>query len=488
MRSKQMARRGVYAFLGFLAVAYLTILRVYAISSGSALAETAQRQSTYQLEIATTRGTFYDCAMRPFTGEEKEYIAAIAPVTEAAASLTKILSSSGMTEIYPMLTKGTPFALSLPEFCNSSEGIDVFQVEKRYQDNQTGACVLGYLNGDGHGAAGLERAFDGYLSEDAGEISVSYKVDATGRVLLGEGRRIDDTCYKKQRGVILTLDKQIQKKAEELAEKYLKKGAVVVLEVPSGAIRAMVSVPTFSPNDVAASLSSEDSPMMNRALSAYNVGSVFKLVSAAAALESGCSPEETYVCEGGISVTGNLFRCFGGIPHGEVDMEEAIAQSCNAYFIHLMQSVPQEDFLKMAQSLGFGKSISLAPEYGSAAGTLPDESELQNARALANFSFGQGSLTATPLQIAGMVCAVASGGKYNEPYLVDGFVDSSGNVVYRRQVQEGTRVFSEKTAELLQQFMKASVDYGTGKSGKPAIGSAGAKTGTAQTGIFQEGE
>lgn len=488
MRMKKMARRAVYSFVGFLIITYLTILRVYAISIGTQLAETAQQQSTYRLSLASTRGTFYDCAMRPLTGQEQKTVAAIAPVTEAAARLSEILPSGQMAEVYPMLTKGVPFSLELPEPCASSTGIDVFQIDTRYQEEQTAACVLGYLNGEGKGAAGLEKAFDGYLSQDTGEISVSYKVDATGRILSGEGRRVDDTYYKKQRGVVLTLDLQIQQKAEELAEKYLKKGAIVVTEVPSGAIRAMVSVPTFSPNHVADSLQSEDSPMINRALSAYNVGSVFKLVSAAAALENGHSPDEIYECKGGISVTGSMFRCFNGLSHGEVTMQEAIAQSCNAYFIHLMQSVPTQKFLAMAESLGFGKSVSLAPGYASASGTLPDLEELQNARALANFSFGQGSLTATPLQISGLINAIASGGVYRQPYLVEKLVDSSGNPVWQKEQTAGTQVFGEETAELLKQFMQASVDHGTSEKGTPRIGGAGAKTGTAQTGIFEDGK
>lgn len=169
-------------------------------------------------------------------------------------------------------------------------------------------------------------------------------------------------------------------------------------------------------------------------------------------------------------------------------MKEAIAQSCNAYFIHLMQSVPASAFLDMAEKLGFGRSTVLAPDYASAPGTLPDSEELQNARALANFSFGQGSLTATPLQIAGLINAVASGGRYSEPYLVEALVDSSGNLTYQRESQEGTQAFSDETARLLQEFMEASVDHGTGEKGEPRIGGAGAKTGTAQTGVFRDGE
>ena len=93
-----MARRAVYSFVGFLIITYLTILRVYAISIGTQLAETAQQQSTYRLSLASTRGTFYDCAMRPLTGQEQKTVAAIAPVTEAAARLSEILPSGQMAE------------------------------------------------------------------------------------------------------------------------------------------------------------------------------------------------------------------------------------------------------------------------------------------------------------------------------------------------------------------------------------------------------
>ena len=247
----------------------------------------------------------------------------------------------------------------------------------------------------------------------------------------------------------------------------------------------MVSLPDFSPNDLQSALKNPDSPLLNRAISAYSVGSVFKVVSAAAALESGVSPGTTFTCTGGIEVSGGVFHCYNGKAHGTLDMQGAIAQSCNTYFVRLMQQVPNETFLSMAKSLGFGQSLTLAPGYASAAGSLPEKDELLVPRALANFSFGQGVLTATPVQIAGLMNAVASGGLYTPPGLVQGLVDENLRYVEAAKQPEAVRVMSQDTAARLRQFMGVAVEDGTAKKGKPVLGGAGVKTGTAQTGQFE---
>ncbi|HEX3037808.1 MAG TPA: penicillin-binding protein 2 [Oscillospiraceae bacterium] len=483
-----LGKRTVAYFSSFMLIMLLTVLSVYTLSNGTKLAETADRQSTYRLTLAHTRGTIYDCNKNPLIGGEKQYVAAVVPSVEGTAALNKALPKSEMALVYPMLTKGKPFSLNLPDSSVSASGIDVFSVDKRYLPNQTAAHVIGYLDGAGNGVMGIEKAFNTQLTANQGAISVLYKVDAVDRVLAGESEKIENTYNLKNSGVVLTLDRQIQDIAEKAAQKYLKTGAVVITEVPNCQIRAMASVPTFSPTDVSAALKSEDSPFVNRALSAYNVGSVFKLVSAAAALENGISPNTQYTCNGVISVSGIGFRCFNGESHGKEDMKEAIAQSCNDYFVSIMQKVPQKKFLSMAESLGFGKETVLADGYSSDPGNLPTLETLKMPRALANFSFGQGDLLATPLQINGMINAIASKGVYKEPYLVEGLVDANQNYTQKHAQQKGNSVMSENTAELLRSFMAASVDHGTSKKGKPTVGGAGAKTGTAQTGIVKDGK
>ncbi len=481
-----MGKRIAVFFGAFMLCLFISILSLYSLSSGTQLAATAARQSAYELVVANTRGTIYDCNKVALTGAGSEFIAAIAPTVEGAAALSKTLPVKTMEEIYPTLTAGKPFDIKLPKSI-TAPGIDVFQLQKRYSDTQIAAHVLGYLDGSGKGASGIEKVFNSQLTQNQGQITVTYKVDALNRVLGGESKKISDTTYLQNKGVVLTIDKSIQEISEQAAKKYLKQAAVVVTEVPSCKIRAMVSLPDFSPNDVASALKTEGSPLVNRCLAAYNVGSVFKLVSASAALEYGISPDTEYTCTGAIDVSGNLVHCFNSESHGKENMLQAIAQSCNVYFINLMQQVPQSQFLLMAQNMGFGHSFEIAPGLSSSSGNLPTLQSLKVLRALANFSFGQGDLTATPLQIAAMVNAIASGGYYTQPYLYEGIVDENLNYVAKAPAQKSTQVITDNTAKLIQQFMKASIDTGTSKKGKPANGEAGAKTATAQTGRYING-
>lgn len=468
-------------------VMFFCVLAIFNLSNGTELAQAAAQQQTCKITVASTRGTIYDCNRNALTGDGgDEYAASVVPGIETTAALSRIFPSSEMQSVYAMLTAGRPFTLMLPKKI-SVPGIDLFTLKKRYSDHQLAVHALGYLDGSGSGAAGVEKAFDKQLSGNQGKITVSYPVDAMNRVLSQQQKTISDTSGLQNSGVVLTLDKSIQTLAEQSAERYLKKGAVVVLEVPTGKIRAMVSLPTFSPNHVASVLNSSDSPLLNRATSAYNVGSVFKLAAAASALEYGISPNESFTCTGSIEVDKEIFHCFDGEKHGKENMKQAVANSCNTYFVHLMQKVPQANFLLMAQLMGFGRSFQIAPGMDSDPGVLPDLKSLSIPRALANFSFGQGDLTATPLQIAAMVNTVASGGKFTQPYLYEGLVNDKKQFTQKAQPQQSTQVMSVKTAELLQDFMKASIDVGTSRKGKPDFGTAGAKTATAQTGKFVNG-
>lgn len=483
-----LSKRAVALFSIFMLVMFLTIINIYSLSNGVQLAETAERQSTYQLTIARTRGTIYDCNKNPLTGTVKAYVGAIAPTVEGTAALNKVLPKNEMAQVYPMLTKGKPFALDFSSNSIIADGINIFSIDKRYSENQIAANVIGYLDSAGNGMLGIEKAFNRQLTENQGSISVLYKVDAFSRVLPGESKTIENTYSRKNSGIVLTIDKEIQAIAEKAAQKYLKTGAVVITEVPNCKIRAIVSVPTFSPSDIASSLKNANSPFVNRALSAYNVGSVFKLVSAAAALESGISPNTEYTCNGVIYVSGAGFHCFNGESHGKENMKDAIAKSCNAYFVNLMQKVPHEKFLSMASSLGFGKATTLAQGYKGDSGNLPTLENLRIPRALANFSFGQGDLMATPLQISGLINTICANGVYVQPYLVEGLVGENGSYTKKFAQDKGIQAMSLSTAELLRTFMEASVEHGTSQKGKPSVGGAGAKTGTAQTGIVLNGK
>ena len=265
---------------------------------------------------------------------------------------------------------------------------------------------------------------DDLLQAQGGEIAVTYQVDALGRVIAGGERLVEDTLGESQAGVVLTLDGELQKLAEE-ASADLGQGAVVITQVPDCEILALASVPDFHPDRVGEAVDREDSPLVNRAFSAYAPGSVFKLVVAAALLEQG-RPVESFPCTGSVNVNGLTFSCAGGQAHGEVDLEQALAQSCNGYFINAARSLGGQAILTMAYNLGLGEEVEFGRGLRSGAGRLPSLSSLENPRALGNFAFGQGELTATPLQLCALVNAVASEGVYATPKLLLGEVEADG--------------------------------------------------------------
>ena len=302
---KRFERRTIGLFCILMAGIIGIMGSVYRIIGDEGILAAAAQQGTYRCTIASFRGTIYDTNLQALTG---------------LGELTKLSS--------PL------------------DSEDIFWVNERYQEDQDAVHVIGYLDGDGNGVDGIEKAYNGYLA-DGGQLSAVYQVDALNQAIAGMERTIDDTSELQNKGVVLTLDKEIQEIAQEAAEKYLTKGSVLVTEIPSCEIRASVSLPTYSPYDVADTLDEKGAPLLNRAFSSYPVGSVFKLVVAAAALEKGVSTSLVYDCPGSISVDGMEFKCFNGVGHGKVDLEKAIAYSCNGYFIKLTEQMKPEELLSM---------------------------------------------------------------------------------------------------------------------------------------------
>ncbi|MCX7657895.1 MAG: penicillin-binding transpeptidase domain-containing protein, partial [Oscillospiraceae bacterium] len=248
----------------------------------------------------------------------------------------------------------------------------------------------------------------------------------------------------------------------------------------------IVSVPAFSPLNVSKSLDDPDSPLINRAFMPYNVGSVFKLVTAAAALEQGISPDLTYECTGKIDVFGQIFKCHKASGHGVLDMQGAIVNSCNTYFINLSEKLSSENFIAKASSFGFGRSIVLANGIVSEKGTLQSAEDLKNPAEKANMSFGQGVLTATPVQIAAMTSAIVNNGKFPKPQLIIGTTEDKQKVSF----YENQTAFSEATTPLialkLREFMAETVNGNAESLARPRNTTAGGKTSTAQTGRYDE--
>ncbi len=472
--------------LALLAAAVFSLSRV----SGSAeYVAAAQGQSVYQLDVAQARGMIYDCRLRSLVSEKKRWVAAVAPTIEAVGALEKATGGQYRQRLAGALEDGKPFLMELDsrDLANAVSGnpcIDLFAVPERYSEDQLAPHVIGYLDGMGSGVSGVELAMNDVLEEYAGSAAVYYQVDALGRVVAGGDRQVADTLRSSQGGVALTLDSSIQRLVQESGA-VLGKGAVVVTEVPNCEIRGLASFPSYSPGDVGSAAENGDSPLINRAFCAYAPGSVFKLASAAALLESGAALEP-YTCTGAVNAGGMLFHCFDGKAHGTVDLKAALEKSCNCYFINCARFLGGQSVLNMAYNLGLGAEQEFGRGLFSEAGSLPEASSLANARALANFGFGQGELSVTPVQMCGMINAIASGGVYASPKLIAGTVDRELELTEVHPVTDKSlQVMSAAASRTLRGCMEGTAKEGTGVPGAPDNCAAGIKTGTAQTGAYR---
>ena len=288
-------------------------------------------------------------------------------------------------------------------------------------------------------------------------------------------------------GVQLTLSREIQQTAEAVANETMQSGCILVLDTANAKVRACVSRPGYDPENISASLNAPDSPLLERAFQCYAVGSVFKPVVAAAALEAGESGF-VYTCPGWCAVDGRIFRCAGGIPHGEVDLAGALEKSCNGYFIRLGQALGADAVRAMAEQLGFGQAIPLTDALHTAAGVLPEREVLASSGAYANFCFGQGELLASPLQVAAMMNTIACGGICRTPLLLETTLDeTTGAPLTALSHVQSRRVLTKRTAAALQALLAGVVARGTGHEAALPGQTAAGKTGTAQTGQFSGG-
>lgn len=478
-----MGKRIVALFSVLILLFNAVIWRLSWLSRKEDFAQAANQQSTYTLEVSQSRGMIYDCQGQSLVNDSFHYMAAVLPNNESAAALRSQFASADLWR--EKMNSRVPFLTEVNTDAVRGEGVEVFSVPDRYSMDYTAPHIVGYVDADGVGQTGIERIFNDFLKSVGEKVKVRYQIDAMGCALSGNGIEILQEGNRSD-GVVLTLHKGLQQACERILSGAEVNGAIVVMDLADGGLRAVASAPGFDPRNVAESMNNPDSPLVNRAFGAYAVGSTFKLLVAATALEQGVSPEQTYVCSGWLDINGQIFKCNQLAGHGEIDMEQAITHSCNCYFIQLAQQIGAQNLRDMAVRFGFSKADLLADTLQTASGNLPDAQQLENSAELANFGFGQGLLTATPIQICKMIATIADGGKLLSPYLVQGIY--LGGALQQETSFSANRVISEKTANLLRKFMQTVVVEGSGQLATPKTGGAGGKTASAQTGIYDEKE
>ncbi|MBR2876490.1 MAG: penicillin-binding protein 2 [Clostridia bacterium] len=453
--------------------------RIYCIALKSEN-DVATKNTLRSNEISATRGNIYDTNFKKLTNVKENYIACIKPTAD---SFIKIKTLKNHEAIENELKKGHLVTTEVPflSYFEQSNSILTLTTYERYNDNSL-SHILGYCNESG-GVYGIEKHFNKILDKTSGSLVLKYHCDALGRVLNGEKTEVFNNNYNNKAGIVLTIDKDIQKITENaLINHNISTGCAVVLDVTTGEILACASTPVINRENLSETLNNPDLPFLNRAFSAYPVGSVFKVVTAAAMLENG-NDEFIYNCEGSILKSENLFYCNNRQGHGEMNLKSALSVSCNPYFIELSTKVGAKSLLETAVSLGFNRRTDFGNDFMTDQGCLPDINELNSEAAIGNLGFGQGKLLATPLQVAACYATIANGGTYYEPSLIKGYINSDEKFSSAGKAK-GISALKKSTCDILKEDLLETIKKGTGKPAFTSLFDSCGKTATAQSGQY----
>jgi peptidoglycan glycosyltransferase len=348
------------------------------------------------------------------------------------------------------------------------------------------AHPVGYANVALQQLSGLERSRNDELS------GADDEIDAVLDQLQGKPRQGD--------AVGTTLDLDAQRIALEQLAAAGDAGAVVALDPRTGAVKALASLPTYDPNTLGdrarfrALNRDPAAPLFNRATqSGYPPASTFKVLTAAAAIDSGeYTPDSTIDGDSPKTISGVPLQNDGGRSYGPISLATALTFSVNTVFAQVGEDLGVETMARYMERFGFYERPPLDyPDDQLVAsgerlrGRLmdPTSSRIDVGR----MAIGQDKLTVTPLQMAMVVAAIANGGTLMEPHLVSEVVDPDGRTVSRVEPREMGTPISPATAQALNAMMRTVVEEGTGTAVRlPGIEVAG-KTGTAEVGALGSG-
>ncbi len=388
---------------------------------------------------------------------------------------------------------------------NITTGINIDEDTKRYYPyNTLAAQIIGFCGSDNQGLDGIEAKYDEELKGKQG--SIERHTDAKGGEIGHEGENY--VAAVDGNDLVLTIDFTIQ----SIVEKYLEEacidnictdgGNIVVMNPQNGDILAMATYPSYNLNEPYEAYTEElkqswdsmeqaektkslQAVWRNKAIAdTYEPGSVFKLITASAALEEGITDtdnEGEFACTGGIEVAGVRIKCWRYYrPHGSESLRQALMNSCNPVFIGLGQK------MGVSKYYSYLKKFKLLEKTGI---DLPGEANsifLAENKAgpveLATISFGQ-RFEITPIQLATAVSAIANGGSSIKPRVVKQIINSETKEVTDIPVQKDETVISKETSEKVLSMMESVVSEGTGKNAKVAGYRIGGKTGTSEDGV-----
>lgn len=393
-------------------------------------------------------------------------------------------------------------------------GLILHPIYKRsYPHGEVAAHIIGYSGSVGklptgpinfneplweesEGRAGLEKLFDKELTGEPGMKRLLF--DENGNKLL------EEQVKRPRPGgtLVTTLDMKWQLLAEKTLREGARRGAFVVIDAVTGEVLVMASRPSFDLNSFIPGINETDfealkadaaQPLFGRAFqSAYPPASSFKPIVALAALNNGAVTENsTIYCPAAISIGNHVFKNWSKTPEGSINVKRALARSTNTWFYQVGIDIGPSAFLNLSRRLGFGERSGL-PLIGENPGLVPNDDwmlKYEKRRILngdtANMSIGQGSLLASPLQVAQAMAGIANGGALPKLQLIRQVQDTRGRVTKAPLPERKTWLGVEANAvEVVRKGMSDVVNAGggTGRSAALSYTKLCGKTGTAQWG------
>ncbi|MGE5371954.1 MAG: peptidoglycan D,D-transpeptidase FtsI family protein [Solirubrobacterales bacterium] len=453
-----------------------------------------------------TRGDILDRNYRPITGSllpngcffipalsadiRMTALAAAGPLHESSWKLEHAIRT-GIERGERIILLGNHSGLSPSDKARLEDipGIFFAPVVRRYPANGLAIHITGLLGSGPRGmpntvgVSGIESRYDQWLQGKQPRGEVKITVDGRGRVIPGLTRfRNDADGLDPASDVCLTLDRELQQQLEFIANQRVLSGAIVVLDVETRDILAMVSRPGFDPVRQAGNQPIPGESMMNKALRPYHPGSIFKVAVAAAALTQ--NPGVTSVrtaCTGSYVFPGGLtIKCWNEKGHGTLGFTEALAESCNVWFIRTGLATGRDAILSACQALRLTDRDIIGYPNAQAGSMINID---YGGPALANAVLGQKGVLLTPLQIANLMATLADQGRYKRPRLVRE-IRKGNEVIQYNPADRGDQVLDPNVVRELTDSMEAVTSGGTGKRASLDCGVAG-KTATAQTGRYQ---
>ena len=441
-------------------------------------------------------------------------IAFLKEMAEVEPETVKAVLSTSPNSQYKVIKKGLTYdqAKEFEKAYNDEKGhpnLEGLRLEERYQRTypyDTLACdVIGFASGDNRGSCGLEASYNKTLN------------GINGRTFGYAGNEISDYMVSKDpvdgSSIVTTLDVNLQ----SIVEKHIKSfnslletegedgkkagslnTAVIIMNPNNGEILAEASYPTFNlnkPDDLSAFYTEEqlkemDDEQKNQFMNqlwnnfcvsgTYEPGSTFKPFTVAAGLESGAvKGDETYECLGALQVDEHLIHCHNRGGHGTLNVEEAVAQSCNVSLMHMAEAIGPEYFSKYQHIFGFGEYTNIdLPGEGDTSGLLYAAKDMK-ASDLATNSFGQ-NFNVTMTQMTAGFASLINGGNYYRPHVVKEIRDSNDNLMESTEQMVEKKTVSKATSDKIREYTEAVVEYGTGTNAQIEGYSIGGKTGTAE--------